>query len=150
MSFEKILIANRGEIACRVMRTARQMGIATVAIYSDADAGSKHVQMADEAVNVGAAASADSYLQGQRIIDAAKNTGARAIRPGFGFLSENADFCEAVKAAGLVWIGPPTGAILGAPPNSYCPPACRPRTGALGSTRMSARATARPRTPNSD
>ena len=102
MSFEKILIANRGEIACRVMRTARQMGIATVAIYSDADAGSKHVQMADEAVNVGAAASADSYLQGQRIIDAAKNTGAQAIHPGFGFLSENADFCEAVQSG---WLG---------------------------------------------
>lgn len=111
MSFEKILIANRGEIACRVMKTARQMGIATVAIYSDADAGSKHVQMADEAVHVGGAASADSYLQGQRIIDAAKDTGAQAIHPGFGFLSENAEFCEAVKAAGLVWIGPPTGAI---------------------------------------
>ena len=111
MSFEKILIANRGEIACRVMKTARQMGIATVAIYSDADAGSKHVQMADEAVHVGGAASADSYLQGQRIIDAAKETGAQAIHPGFGFLSENAEFCEAVKAAGLVWIGPPTGAI---------------------------------------
>ena len=93
------------------MKTAKDMGIATVAIYSDADAGSKHVQMADEAVHVGGAASADSYLQGQRIIDAAIATGAKAIHPGFGFLSENADFCEAVKAAGLVWIGPPTGAI---------------------------------------
>ena len=111
MPFDKILIANRGEIACRVMKTAKDMGIATVAIYSDADAGSKHVQMADEAVHVGGAASADSYLQGQRIIDAAIATGAKAIHPGFGFLSENADFCEAVKAAGLVWIGPPTGAI---------------------------------------
>ena len=93
------------------MKTAKDMGIATVAIYSDADAGSKHVQMADEAVHVGGAASADSYLQGQRIIDAALATGAKAIHPGFGFLSENADFCEAVKAAGLVWIGPPAGAI---------------------------------------
>ena len=111
MPFEKILIANRGEIACRVMSTARQMGIKTVAIFSDADAGSKHVQMADEAVHVGGAASAESYLQGQRIIEAALSTGAKAIHPGFGFLSENADFCEAVKAAGLVWIGPPTGAI---------------------------------------
>ena len=111
MPFEKILIANRGEIACRVMKTAQQMGIKTVAIYSDADAGSKHVQMADEAVHVGGAASAESYLQGQRIIDAALSTGAKAIHPGFGFLSEKADFCEAVKAAGLVWIGPPTGAI---------------------------------------
>lgn len=111
MPFDKILIANRGEIACRVMKTAKDMGIATVAIYSDADAGSKHVQMADEAVHVGGAASADSYLQGQRIIDAALATGAKAIHPGFGFLSENADFCEAVKAAGLVWIGPPAGAI---------------------------------------
>ncbi len=111
MPFDKILIANRGEIACRVMKTARQMGIATVAVYSDADAGSKHVEMADEAVHVGGAASADSYLQGQRIIDAALATGAKAIHPGFGFLSENAGFCEAVKAAGLAWIGPPAGAI---------------------------------------
>ena len=111
MPFEKILIANRGEIACRVMKTARSMGIATVAIYSDADVGSKHVQMADEAVHVGGAASADSYLQGQRIIDAALRAGAQAIHPGFGFLSENAEFCEAVQAAGLAWIGPPTGAI---------------------------------------
>ena len=111
MPFDKILIANRGEIACRVMKTARQMGIATVAVYSDADAGSKHVEMADEAVHVGGAASADSYLQGQRIIDAALATGAKAIHPGFGFLSENAGFCESVKAAGLAWIGPPAGAI---------------------------------------
>ena len=111
MPFDKILIANRGEIACRVMKTARQMGIATVAVYSDADAGSKHVEMADEAVHVGGAASADSYLQGQRIIDAALATGAKAIHPGFGFLSENAGFCDAVKAAGLAWIGPPAGAI---------------------------------------
>ena len=111
MPFDKILIANRGEIACRVIRTARAMGIRTVAVFSDADAGAKHVQMADEAVRVGEAASAASYLQGRRIIDAALKTGAKAIHPGFGFLSENAEFCEAVQAAGLVWIGPPTGAI---------------------------------------
>ena len=80
MPFQKILIANRGEIACRVMKTARGMGIATVAVYSDADAGSKHVQMADEAVHVGGAASADSYLQGQRIIDAALSTGSKSIK----------------------------------------------------------------------
>ena len=111
MPFDKILIANRGEIACRVIRTARDMGIRPVAVYSDADVGSKHVEMADEAVRVGEAASAASYLQGRRIIDAALKTGAKAIHPGFGFLSENAEFCEAVQAAGLVWIGPPAGAI---------------------------------------
>ena len=109
--FSKILIANRGEIACRIMRTAKSMGIATVAVYSDADAGTPHMMMADEAVNIGGAASADSYLRGKRIIKAAQDTGAEAIHPGFGFLSENADFVEAVEAAGLVFIGPGTRAI---------------------------------------
>ena len=109
--FKKILIANRGEIACRVMRTARRMGIATVAVYSDADAGTPHVMMADEAVHIGGAASADSYLRGERIIAAAKETGAEAIHPGFGFLSENAGFVAEVEAAGLVFIGPGTKAI---------------------------------------
>jgi len=109
--FSKILIANRGEIACRVMRTAKRMGIATVAVYSDADAGTPHVMMADEAVHIGGAASADSYLRADRIIKAARDTGAEAIHPGFGFLSENADFVEAVEAAGLTFIGPGTRAI---------------------------------------
>ena len=109
--FKKILIANRGEIACRIMRTARRMGIATVAVYSDADAGTPHVMMADEAVHIGGAASADSYLRGEHIIAAAKETGAEAIHPGFGFLSENAGFVAEVEAAGLVFIGPGTKAI---------------------------------------
>ena len=109
--FKKILIANRGEIACRIMRTARCMGIATVAVYSDADAGTPHVMMADEAVHIGGAASADSYLRGERIIAAAKETGAEAIHPGFGFLSENAGFVAEVEAADLVFIGPGTKAI---------------------------------------
>jgi len=109
--FKKILIANRGEIACRIMRTARRMGIATVAVYSDADAGTPHVMMADEAVHIGGSASADSYLRGERIIEAAQQTGAEAIHPGFGFLSENAGFVAAVEAAGLVFIGPGTEAI---------------------------------------
>ena len=109
--FKKILIANRGEIACRIMRTAKRMGIATVAVYSDADAGTPHVMMADEAVHIGGAASADSYLRGERIIAAAKETGAEAIHPGFGFLSENAGFVADVEAAGLVFIGPDTKAI---------------------------------------
>ena len=109
--FSKILIANRGEIACRIMRTAKSMGIATVAVYSDADAGTPHVMMADEAVSIGGAASAESYLRADRIIKAAQDMGAEAIHPGFGFLSENADFVEAVEAAGLVFIGPGTRAI---------------------------------------
>ncbi|MEC8091979.1 MAG: biotin carboxylase N-terminal domain-containing protein, partial [Pseudomonadota bacterium] len=109
--FKKILIANRGEIACRIMRTARRMGIATVAVYSDADAGTPHVIMADEAVHIGGSASADSYLRGERIINAARQTGAEAIHPGFGFLSENAGFVAEVEAAGLVFIGPDTKAI---------------------------------------
>ena len=109
--FKKILIANRGEIACRIMRTARRMGIATVAVYSDADAGTPHVMMADEAVHIGGSASADSYLRGERIIEAAQQTGAEAIHPGFGFLSENAGFVAAVEAAGLVFVGPGTEAI---------------------------------------
>ncbi len=105
--FTKILIANRGEIACRVAATARRMGIRTVAVYSEADAGSKHVAVCDEAVLIGAAAAKDSYLRGQKIIEVAKATGAQAIHPGYGFLSENAEFAEAVQAAGLAFIGPP-------------------------------------------
>jgi 3-methylcrotonyl-CoA carboxylase alpha subunit len=105
--FTKILIANRGEIACRVAATARRMGIRTVAVYSEADAGSKHVAVCDEAVLIGPAAAKESYLRGQKIIEVAKATGAQAIHPGYGFLSENAEFAEACEAAGLVFIGPP-------------------------------------------
>ncbi len=110
--FKKILIANRGEIACRVAATARRMGIRTVAVYSDADAGAKHVQACDEAVHVGGSAPKDSYLRWERILEAAKATGAEAVHPGYGFLSENEDFAKACAAAGLVFIGPPAAAIL--------------------------------------
>jgi 3-methylcrotonyl-CoA carboxylase alpha subunit len=111
MMFSKLLIANRGEIAVRVMRTAKRMGLATVAIYSDADAGAMHVADADEAVRVGPAAAADSYLNADAIIAAARQTGAQAIHPGYGFLSENPGFVEAVEAAGLIFVGPPASAI---------------------------------------
>ena len=105
--FAKILIANRGEIACRVIRTARALGIRTVAVYSDADKNALHVSMADEAVNIGAAPSRESYLAYERVIAAAVKTGAQAIHPGYGFLSENADFCKACKDSEIVFIGPP-------------------------------------------
>jgi propionyl-CoA carboxylase alpha chain len=107
----KILIANRGEIACRVIRTARAMGIKTVAVYSDADREAMHVRMADEAVHIGAAPSAQSYLVIDRIIDAVKQTGADAVHPGYGFLSENRLFAERLKQEGVIFIGPPVGAI---------------------------------------
>ena len=109
--FHKILIANRGEIACRVIDTARRMGVATVAVYSDADAGARHVALADEAVHIGGPRPADSYLRGDAIIRAALDTGAQAIHPGYGFLSENPGFVDAVQAAGLVFIGPSGDAI---------------------------------------
>ncbi len=109
--FEKILIANRGEIACRVMKTASKMGIKTVAVYSDADKDALHVQMADEAVHIGAAPSAESYLVMERIIQACKDTGAQAVHPGYGFLSENSAFCEALEKEGIAFIGPATFAI---------------------------------------
>ena len=109
--FDKILIANRGEIACRIMKTARRMGIATVAVYSEADAGARHVRMADEAIFIGPSPARESYLVIDKIIDAAKRTGAQAIHPGYGFLSENEAFCHACEAAGIVFIGPPVGAI---------------------------------------
>jgi 3-methylcrotonyl-CoA carboxylase alpha subunit len=109
--FTKLLIANRGEIACRVMETAQALGVRTVAVYSDADAGSKHVALADEAVYIGKSAPAESYLKGDVIIQAAIDTGAEAIHPGYGFLSENPGFVDAVTAAGLVFIGPSADAI---------------------------------------
>ncbi len=109
--FRKILIANRGEIACRVIRTARRMGVRTVAVYSDADANARHVRLADEAVRIGPAAARESYLSIERIIAACRETGAEAVHPGYGFLSENEDFAEACAAAGVVFIGPPASAI---------------------------------------
>lgn len=111
MVFNKILIANRGEIACRIIRTAREMGVQTVAVYSDADVSALHVRQADEAVRLGPASVADSYLRGDLIIQAALDTGAEAIHPGYGFLSENPDFVDAVTAAGLTFIGPSADAI---------------------------------------
>jgi 3-methylcrotonyl-CoA carboxylase alpha subunit len=109
--FTKILIANRGEIACRVIQSARSMGVRTVAVYSEADANARHVELADEAVLIGGPRPADSYLKGDRIIQAALDTGAQAIHPGYGFLSENPGFVDAVAAAGLVFIGPSAKAI---------------------------------------
>src|SRR6201996_8278432 len=109
--FSKILIANRGEIACRVIRTARRMGIRTVAVFSDADRNALHVAMADEAYPIGPAPARESYLRIDRILKAAKRSRAEAIHPGYGFLSENAEFAEACAAAGIVFIGPPASAI---------------------------------------
>ena len=109
--FKKILIANRGEIACRVAATAKRMGVNTVAVYSDADANAKHVAVCDEAVHIGGSAPKDSYLRWERILEAAQATGAQAIHPGYGFLSENEEFAQACAKAGLVFIGPPASAI---------------------------------------
>ncbi|HUN52099.1 MAG TPA: acetyl/propionyl/methylcrotonyl-CoA carboxylase subunit alpha [Candidatus Sulfotelmatobacter sp.] len=109
--FRKLLIANRGEIACQIIATARRLGLRTVAVYSDADAGARHVSMADEAYRIGPAAAAESYLNAGAIIQAAKQSGAAAIHPGYGFLSENAEFAEACAAAGVVFVGPPPAAI---------------------------------------
>ncbi len=109
--FSKILIANRGEIACRIIKTARKMGIATVAVYSDADQSALHVRLADEAIHIGAAPARESYLLADKILDAAKTTGAQAVHPGYGFLSENADFARACAENDIVFIGPPTAAI---------------------------------------
>ena len=106
-----LLIANRGEIACRIIRTARRLGIRTVAVYSDADAKALHVRQADEAIHIGPSPARESYLVGEKIIAAAKQTGAHAIHPGYGFLSENADFAQAVIDAGLVWVGPKPDSI---------------------------------------
>ncbi|MBT7448714.1 MAG: acetyl/propionyl-CoA carboxylase subunit alpha, partial [Tateyamaria sp.] len=109
--FKKLLIANRGEIACRVIKSARKMGIATVAIYSDADSKSLHVQMADEAIHIGPPPANQSYILIDKVMDAVKTSGAQAVHPGYGFLSENSKFAEALEAAGVVFVGPPVGAI---------------------------------------
>src|ERR1700722_8011053 len=109
--FKKILIANRGEIACRVMQAARRMGIATVAVYSDADADALHVREADEAVAIGPAPAADSYLRIDRIVSACNETGAEAVHPGYGFLAERPAFATALAEAGIAFIGPTPDAI---------------------------------------
>lgn len=109
--FKKILIANRGEIACRIIKTAKRMGIATVAVYSDADANTRHVKMADEAVHIGGSPAAESYLRIEALVEAAKSTGAEAVHPGFGFVSENAKFAQALEDAGITFIGPPVHAM---------------------------------------
>ncbi|MGR3462243.1 MAG: biotin carboxylase N-terminal domain-containing protein, partial [Roseovarius sp.] len=109
--FKKILIANRGEIACRVIKTARKMGIATVAIHSDADAQALHVQMADEAVHIGPSPANESYIVIDKVMDAIRRTGAEAVHPGYGFLSENPRFAKALEAEGVAFVGPPVRAI---------------------------------------
>ncbi len=109
--FRTLLIANRGEIACRVIRTAHRLGIRCVAVFSEADAGALHVAMADEAHPIGPAPAAQSYLRADRILEAARVSGAEAVHPGYGFLSENAEFAEACAAAGIAFVGPPPAAI---------------------------------------
>ena len=109
--FKKILIANRGEIACRIIKTSKNMGIKTVAVYSDADREALHVKMADEAIYIGPSPAVESYIVIDKILDAVKKSGAQAVHPGYGFLSERAEFAEALEKNGVAFIGPPTGAI---------------------------------------
>jgi 3-methylcrotonyl-CoA carboxylase alpha subunit len=108
---DSLLIANRGEIACRIIRSARALGVRTIAVYSDADRGALHTKLADQAVAIGASAASESYLRPEKILEAARSSGAQAIHPGYGFLSENPEFADAVKAAGLIWVGPPASSI---------------------------------------
>jgi 3-methylcrotonyl-CoA carboxylase alpha subunit len=108
---KRLLIANRGEIACRVIETCQRLGIDSVAVFSSSDANARHVRMADKAIGIGAAPPGDSYLRADRILDAARETGADAIHPGYGFLSENAEFAEACDEAGMIWVGPSAGTI---------------------------------------
>src|SRR5262245_5622664 len=109
--FASLLVANRAEIACRIFRTARAMGMRCIGVHSEADAHARHVREADESVLIGPAPAAESYLRSERIIAAAKRAGAEAIHPGYGFLSENPDFAEAVLEAGLIWVGPAPASI---------------------------------------
>ncbi|MBY0545245.1 MAG: 3-methylcrotonyl-CoA carboxylase, partial [Gammaproteobacteria bacterium] len=110
--FDTLLIANRGEIACRIIRTAHRMGLRCIAVYSEVDAHAAHVKMADEAYCIGAAPARESYLNGEKILEAAKKAGAQAIHPGYGFLSENTVFAAMCEKAGIAFIGPPASAIL--------------------------------------
>lgn len=130
--FTKILIANRGEIACRVIKTARRMGIRTVAVYSDADRDALFVRLADEAVHIGGAPAAESYLQAERIVEVAKRTGAQAVHPGYGFLSENEGFAETCAREGIVFIGPPVSAIAAMGSKSEAKKTDGSRRGATG------------------
>ena len=111
MTIQRLLIANRGEIACRIIATAQRTGIHTIAVFSEADRQARHVRLADEAICIGGAEAAASYLNQEAVLEAALNTGADAIHPGYGFLSENPDFAEAVRTAGLIFIGPPADAV---------------------------------------